>query len=94
MYQVKVDPSKVAAILDMLIPQNRKELQSFLGMVMYLGKFVKNLSEITVPLRLLLSKDAEWSIQKPQLDAINTLKLILTTAPLLQFYSPSAIAAY
>ena len=58
-------------------------------MVTYLGKFVKNLSKITASLRLLLSKDAEWSIQKPQLGAINTLKVILTTAPVLQFYNPS-----
>ena len=28
---IKVDPSKVSAILDMPIPQNRKELQSFSG---------------------------------------------------------------
>ena len=73
----------------MPIPQIRKELQSFLVMVMYLGKFVQNLSEITAPLRLLPSKDVEWSIQKPQLDAINTLKEIITTVPVLQFYNPS-----
>ena len=48
-----------------------------------------NLSKITALLRLLLSKDAEWSIQKPQLDAINTLKEILTTAPIVQFCNSS-----
>ena len=56
---IKVDSSKVSAFHDMPIPQNRKELQSLLGMVTYLGKFVKNVSEITAPLRLLLSKDVE-----------------------------------
>ena len=82
-----VDLSKVSAILDMPIPQNREDLQSFLGMVMYLGKLVKNLSEITAPLQALLGKDVEWSIQNPQLKAINTLKEIPTTSPVLQFYN-------
>ena len=34
---IKVDLSKVSAILHMPIPQNRKELQSFLGWLRTLG---------------------------------------------------------
>ena len=57
--RIKVDPSKVSAILHMPVPQNMNELQSFLGMVTYLGEFVNNLSEITALLQLSLSKDVE-----------------------------------
>ena len=38
---MKLDPDKVAAILKMEKPSNVKELQRFLGMVTYLGKFCK-----------------------------------------------------
>ena len=40
---VKPDPSKISAIIDMPIPSNVKELQRFMGMVNYLGKFLPSL---------------------------------------------------
>ena len=86
---VKADPAKVSAVREMPIPQSKKELQSFLGMVNCLGKFVNNLSKLTVPLRSLLIKDSVWSLQESQLDAIKRLKEVLTTAPVLSFYNSS-----
>ena len=53
---VKADPRKVSAILDMPTPENKSDLQRFLGMVTYLGKYVPNLSEVAAPLRVLLEK--------------------------------------
>ena len=88
-YGIKADPAKISAIRDIPLPQNKKEVQRFLGMVNYLEKFVNNLSELTAPLRLLLVKNAEWILQKPQLDAITKIKNILTEPPVLHFYDPS-----
>ena len=44
-------------------PQTKQELQSFLGMITYLGQYVKNLSDLTSNLRSLLKKDAlfQWT---------------------------------
>ena len=42
---IRVDEDKVKGIKDMPSPKNFKELRSFLGMVTYLSKFVKNLSD-------------------------------------------------
>ena len=86
---IKADPAKISAVRDMPIPENKKSLQSFLGMVNYLGKFINNLSELTAPLRTLLIKDSVWSLSEPQIAAINRLKEVLTTAPVLNFYNPS-----
>ena len=58
---VKPDPSKISAIIDMPIPSTVKELQRFMGMVNYLGKFLPSLSKVSEPLRKLLEKDAIWS---------------------------------
>ena len=41
---IKADPRKVSAILDMPAPENKSNLQRFLGMVTSPGKFVPNLS--------------------------------------------------
>ena len=57
---LKSDPKKVEAISQMKPPTNVKELKSFLGMVNYHGKFIKNLSQLSNPLRLLEKKDIAW----------------------------------
>ena len=57
------------------------ELQIFLGMVNYLGKFIPNVAEHTTPLRNLLKKDVVFQLQKPQLEAIENLKTLVTSAP-------------
>ncbi|KAF6038468.1 hypothetical protein EB796_003223 [Bugula neritina] len=48
---IQPQQGKLEAIEHMMIPQNKKELESYLGFVAYLAKFVQNLSELTVPLR-------------------------------------------
>ena len=46
---IRVDPSKPGAITKMSVLQSLTELQRFLGMVNYLGKFIPNLAEVTTP---------------------------------------------
>ena len=40
---IKIDPSKTEAITEMFLPGSVNELQRFLGMVNFLGKFTRNL---------------------------------------------------
>ena len=86
---VKVDPAKFKAITKMLLPNSVNELQRFLGMIIYLGKFIPNLAEVTSPLRTLLKKEVEFKLKKPQLDAIGKLKLLVTTTPCLKIFNPN-----
>ena len=44
------DPKKVDAIQKMPPPDNKQQLQHFLGMVMYLSPFIPSLSTHTAPL--------------------------------------------
>jgi hypothetical protein len=48
---IKPDPRKIEATLKMLTPASNTELQRFLGMTNYLGKFLPNLSKETAPYR-------------------------------------------
>ena len=52
------DPKKVEAIKKMQAPQIKQELQSFLGMMNYLGQCIKDMSQLTHNMRLLLKKSA------------------------------------
>ena len=69
-------------------PENKSDLQRFLGMVTYLGKFVPNLSEVSAPLRELLEKNVAWSFDTPQQQAFQELKLLITNSPVLEYFDP------
>lgn len=56
--KITPDPDRLIAIEHMGRPKNKKDLQTFLGVVNYLRPFINNLSEITAPLRELLKKNA------------------------------------
>ena len=77
---IKVDHSKARGITKMSPPRSVTELRRFPGMVNYLGKFIRNLAEHTAPLCNLLKKDVGFEIQKTQLDAIENLKALVTSA--------------
>ncbi|XP_053305893.1 uncharacterized protein K02A2.6-like [Spea bombifrons] len=86
---VKPDPTKVKAIENMPSPVNKKDLQRFLGMVTYLGKFIANLSDKTKHMRGLLVKGVEWHWGKEHEAEFVLLKELLMTAPTLQFFDAS-----
>ncbi|XP_063233061.1 uncharacterized protein K02A2.6-like [Bacillus rossius redtenbacheri] len=85
---IKVDPSKVQAITDFLEPKGVSDLQRFLGMITYLGKFVPNLSEHTALLRELCKQGAIWQWSERHQNAFEKVKILLATTPVLQFYNP------
>ena len=84
---IEPDPEKVSATVDMPLPTNKKELQKFLGMVNYLGKFLPNVSDVSAPLRKLLEKDVEWCFDAPQIKALQELKEMVTNNQVLKFYN-------
>ena len=85
---IKPDPVKVSAVVNMSSPQNKEELRSFLGLVNYLGKFIPNLADLTVPLCWLLKKDNDWISDYPQMQAYDKLKSEITNAPVLKYFDP------
>ena len=84
---IKIDPSKTDAITMMLLPRSVNELQRFLVMVNYLETFIPNSVEHTTPLRNLLKKDVVSELHKLQLDGIENLKTLVTSAPCLKVFN-------
>ena len=83
---LKPDPKKVEAVTNIGNPKNREELQRFLGMVTYLVKFISNYSQVAAPLRLLLEKDIEWHWTAQQTESFETLKKLISNAPVLKYF--------
>ena len=86
---LKIDESKLQAILKLDVPDDRQKLERFLGMVNYLAKFAPNLAELTAPLRKLLKKDSEFFWDQPQTEAFEKIKQVITQSPVLGYYNPN-----
>ena len=56
-------------------------------MVTYVGKFIPNLSEKAVPLRLLQNAETQWHWDKPQQDAFDLLRDCVASTQVLRYYS-------
>lgn len=84
---LEIDPKKVESIIAMKPPENKAELQRFLGMVTYLAKFVENLSQHTPGLRNLLKKETAWVWDSNSDRDYNVLKTLITNAPVLSHFN-------
>ena len=80
---IKINPLKTEAIIKMPLPKSVNELQRFFGMVNNLEKFIPNLANQTTPLHNFVKREVVFELQKPQLDAIENLKTLITSAPCL-----------
>ena len=56
---IKIDPNKVEAIIKIKLPRNKAEVQSFLGKVNFLRRFIATFSEIVKYITNMLGKDQE-----------------------------------
>ena len=82
-----MDPSKVQAIQDMPPPQDVAAVQRLLGLAQYLSKFLPYLSDITKPLRELTQKDTVWVWGPAQQEALENLKMAVSSTPILRYYN-------
>ncbi|MBW0585597.1 hypothetical protein O181_125312 [Austropuccinia psidii MF-1] len=66
------------------MPQNKKEIQSFLGFAGYYRQHIKDFSSIARPLYKLCDKDTVFEMTVDRVKAFKSLREALTTAPLLR----------
>jgi ribonuclease HI len=64
---VKMDPKRVQPIQQVPLPQTKKALQSFLGQINFVRRFIPNLAETLKPIQRLLKKYVkfEWTVLSP-----------------------------
>ena len=62
---IKPDPKKTESIQDWPVPEDQQQLQSFLGSVNYLSRFIAGLSDLCKPLQSFIGADTPFiSIHK------------------------------
>ena len=87
---ISASPEKVAALVEMKPPTNVTGLRRFLGMANQLGKFSRQLAELSKPLRDLLSTNNDWIWGPEQDKAFLAVKEELAKPTTLALYDPAA----
>ena len=86
---ISADPRKVEAIKESDVPANASEVRSFLGMTNYVGRFIKNYSTITAPLRELTKQNVKFVWNSDRQKAFDLLKRELTSDKVMSYFDPT-----
>ena len=80
---IKIDPERISAILKIEELRIKKEVQSLIGKVNFLRRFIPNFAEILMNITNMLKKDHEikWTIDARR--SFRDIKQAITEAPIL-----------
>ena len=85
---IKPTEQRIEAITNMRDPENHSELETILGMLSYVSKFIPCLSELNAPLRD-LKKQEEWVWDDKAKEAYAKIKAALTSTKVLRYFDVS-----
>ena len=83
--EIKPVPAKTEAIKVMHPPVNPKQVRTFLGLVGYYRKFIRNLAKIAKPLTMLTRMDIKFEWKEIHQNTFTKLKEAIIQAPILQY---------
>ena len=86
---LKPNPIKVKILVDWPIPQSPHDLKCFLGLAQYFAKYMNGYATLAACLQALLRKNAQWHWSEACDSAFNSIKQLLTTAPVLALPDPT-----
>ncbi|KAJ1181498.1 hypothetical protein NDU88_006705 [Pleurodeles waltl] len=85
---VDPDPAKVNDIRSAPPPNSVTEVRSFLGMVNFCGRFIKDLSNLSQPLRRLTKNSESWDWGPDEQKAFEAIKEALSSETTLRYFDP------
>jgi hypothetical protein len=80
---ISADPSKVKDVLNWMPPTNASEIWTFLRLVGYYRRFIKDFSKTAKPMTKLLEKNKDFNCTEECHVSFEELKKRLTSAPVL-----------
>ena len=83
---IRMDPHKVSTILDWARPTSLRHVRSFLGFCNFYRRFIRDFSKLAKPLTGLTKKDIPFDWTSACQSAFDSLKKMVTEAPILAFY--------
>ena len=84
---ITIDPGRIEAIKAIVLPQNKKAMQSFLGKINFVRRFIFDFAEIFKPLQEMIKIDSNFNWTKERKEAFEKIKEAIAEAPTL--WSPN-----
>ena len=82
---IATDPSKLESVTNWPTPKNVKQVRGFIGLCSYYRKYIKSFADIARPLHQLTEVNRKFEWTETCKKAFNTLKTVLTSAPILSY---------
>ena len=87
---VKPDTANIKAVNSFRVPENPTEVKSFLGLVYFCAKYIRDFAPLAEPLRKLTRKEVKRQWNSEQQITFETLKQRLTNADVMSYYNQNA----
>lgn len=82
---IRPNPKKIDAIQNFPIPRTQKQIKSFLGLLGYYRKFIKNFAKLTKPMTICLKKNQTVEHTREFIECFNTCRNLLISEPVLTY---------
>eukprot|EP00253_Pinus_taeda_P035144 PITA_35144 len=78
---IYIDPDQIKEISEIPFPHNKKSMQSFLGQINFVKRFVPDFSHIILPLQAMIKKNAVFKWGLIEKEAFDQIKQSIINAP-------------
>ena len=93
---IYIDPERIEEIKIIPFPHNKKSMQSFLGQINFVKRFVPD-SQIVLPLQIMIKKNYVFKWRHNEIEAFDLIKQSIINAPFLttpNFLNPFTLYAF
>jgi hypothetical protein len=81
---ITIDLGRIEAIKAIVFPHNKKAMQSFLGKINFVIRFISNFTKIVKPLQEMINKDFNFKWTKERREAFENIKEAIAQTPTLR----------
>ena len=85
---ITIDPGRIEAIKSIVLPHNKKAMQSFLGKIKFVRRFISDSAEIVKTLQEMIKKDFKFKWTNERKEAFDRIKEAIAEDPTL--WSPKS----
>eukprot|EP00253_Pinus_taeda_P034210 PITA_34210 len=80
---IYIDPDRIKEISEIPFPHNKKSMQSFLGQINFVKRFVPDFSQIILPLQTMIKKNSVFRWGSEEKEAFDLIKQSIINSPAL-----------
>lgn len=77
---IHIDPDRIKEISEISLPHNKKAMQSFLGQINFVKRFVLDFSRIVSPLQEMIKKKSLFKWGQAEYEAFNLIKQVIVNS--------------